>query len=76
MTIRQWRVDRPSRRMALAQLAVSMLEWQLMAAVLYALLPSGHGLGFVPFALLFVLATTLGLLSNVPGGLGVLRPSW
>lgn len=73
MTIRQWRVDRPSRPMALAQLAVSVVEWQLMAAVLYALLPAGHGLGFMPFALLFVLATTLGLLSNVPGGLGVLE---
>ncbi len=72
-TVRQWRVDRPSRPMALAQLAVSVVEWLLMAAVLYALLPEGHGLGFLPFALLFVLATTLGLLSNVPGGLGVLE---
>ncbi|GAB6898048.1 bifunctional lysylphosphatidylglycerol flippase/synthetase MprF [Kineosporia succinea] len=73
VTVRSWRVDRPTRTMALTQLVVSVVEWLTMAAVLYVLLPDGHGLGFVPFAVLFVLATTLGLLSNVPGGLGVVE---
>ncbi len=73
VTVRDWRIDRPSRRMAATQLAVSIVEWLTMASVLYALLPPGHGLAFVPFAVLFVLATTLGLLSNVPGGLGIVE---
>lgn len=68
-----WRVDRPSLRLGLEQLALSMLEWGTMAAVLYALLPSGHGIAFGSFAVLFVLATTAGLVSNVPGGLGVVE---
>jgi phosphatidylglycerol lysyltransferase len=42
-----------------------------MAAALYALLPEAARIGFLPFATLFVLATTAGLLSNVPAGLGV-----
>ncbi|MBT0773357.1 bifunctional lysylphosphatidylglycerol flippase/synthetase MprF [Kineosporia sp. J2-2] len=73
VTVRDWRIDRPTRWMAATQLVVSVIEWLTMAAVLYALLPAGHGLAFAPFAVLFVLATTLGLLSNVPGGLGVVE---
>lgn len=73
VTVRDWRIDRPSRWMAAAQLAVSVVEWLTMAAVLHVLLPAGHGLAFAPFAVLFVLATTLGLLSNVPGGLGIVE---
>ncbi len=71
--VRDWRIDRPSRRLALAQLTLSVIEWVTMAAVLYALLPAGHGIGFASFTVLFVLATTMGLLSNVPGGLGVIE---
>ncbi|MGQ7295193.1 bifunctional lysylphosphatidylglycerol flippase/synthetase MprF [Quadrisphaera sp. KR29] len=73
VVVRDWRIDRPSRRTALTQLAVSVTEWLVMAAALYVLLPAGHGLGFWAFAAVFVLATTLGLLSNVPGGLGVVE---
>lgn len=71
VTVRQWRVDRPSRPLALAQLALSTVEWLTMALVLFVLLPADAGIGFAPFAVMFVVATTAGLLSNVPGGLGV-----
>ncbi|WP_180357710.1 bifunctional lysylphosphatidylglycerol flippase/synthetase MprF [Streptomyces sp. NP160] len=73
LVVRDWRIDRPSRRTALTQLTLSVSEWLVMAAVLYVLLPPGHDLGFPAFAAVFVLATTLGLLSNVPGGLGVVE---
>lgn len=73
LMVRDWRIDRPSRRVALTQLTMSVTEWLVMTAVLYVLLPDGHGLGFPAFAVVFVLATTLGLLSNVPGGLGVVE---
>ncbi|WP_233149976.1 bifunctional lysylphosphatidylglycerol flippase/synthetase MprF [Kineosporia sp. A_224] len=71
VTVRDWRVDRPSRPLALAQVALSTLEWLAMAAVLFVLLPDGTGIGFATFAPLFVVATVAGLVSNVPGGLGV-----
>lgn len=70
ITVRDWRIDRPSRRLALGQLALSTVEWLSMAAVLFVLLPAG-GLGFPTFATVFVIATVAGLVSNVPGGLGV-----
>ncbi len=69
--LRGWRIDRPSRPLALAQLALSTVEWLAMAAVLYVLLPREAGLGFGSFAVMFVVATAAGLVSNVPGGLGV-----
>jgi lysylphosphatidylglycerol synthetase-like protein (DUF2156 family) len=70
-SVRCWRIDRPSRRLALGQVALSTVEWLLMAAVLYALLPGEAGIGFGAFAAIFVIATAAGLVSNVPGGLGV-----
>ena len=60
----------PSFRMALAQLGVSALDWLLAAGVLFVLLPQGR----VPFLAVlgaFLSAQLLGLLSHVPGGLGV-----
>jgi phosphatidylglycerol lysyltransferase len=41
--------------------------------VLYVLLPSGHGLGFLVFMGIFLLAQFAGLVSHVPGGLGVVE---
>ncbi|MBL8931435.1 MAG: bifunctional lysylphosphatidylglycerol flippase/synthetase MprF [Kineosporiaceae bacterium] len=70
ISVRAWRIDRPTRRLAGAQLVLSTVEWLSMAAVLYLLLPDG-GLGFATFATVFVVATVAGLMSNVPGGLGV-----
>jgi phosphatidylglycerol lysyltransferase len=60
----------PSFRMALAQLGVSALDWLLAAGVLFVLLPQGR----VPFLAVlgaFLSAQLLGLVSHVPGGLGV-----
>ena len=60
----------PSVRLALAQLALSVLDWTIAAAVLHVLLPTGR----VPFLALlgaFLAAQLLGLASHVPGGVGV-----
>ena len=50
---------------------LSLLDWTLAAAVLYVLLPPGLPFGFLPFVGLFGLANLGGLISNVPGGIGV-----
>jgi len=60
----------PTARLALAQLAISVFDWVIAAAVLYVLLPPGR----VPFLALlgaFLAAQLLGLASHVPGGVGV-----
>ena len=60
----------PSPHLALAQLAISVLEWTMAGAVLYVLLPPGS----VPFLTLlgaFLASQLLGLASHIPGGVGV-----
>ncbi|PPK92657.1 phosphatidylglycerol lysyltransferase [Kineococcus xinjiangensis] len=68
---RDWRIDRPSPRLAVAQVVLSTFEWLTMAAALYVLLPAEGRLPFLPFAVAFSIATVAGLVTNVPGGLGV-----
>lgn len=41
------------------------------ATALYALLPAETPLGFLPFLVVFAAAATFGVLSSIPGGLGV-----
>lgn len=60
----------PSPALACGQWLVSVLDWSLAAAVLYSLLPAGGpDYGVVLGA--FIAAQILGLVSHVPGGLGV-----
>lgn len=64
----------PSPALAAGQFLLSILDWALAAAVLAALLPPAR----VPFAGLlgaFFVAQLLGLVSHVPGGLGVFETS-
>ena len=70
LRIRGFEVRTPGGRMALAQLALAVVDWTLTASILYVLLPS-HALGFPAFVALFLVAQTAGLLSHVPGGAGV-----
>lgn len=61
----------PSLQVAIAQIAISSLDWSLAAAVLYTLLPINTGLTYPSFLSVYLLAMTAGVVSNVPGGLGV-----
>ena len=63
-------LHRPGLRLAALQVAVGTLDWLLSGTVLYALLaPFGVTLGST--VRVFVLGQALGLVSHVPGGLGV-----
>lgn len=66
-----WRFEAPTLSIATGQLLASAADWLAAAAVLFTLLPQGFGLSFFGFAGLFVIAQGLGLVSQVPGGLGV-----
>lgn len=69
--VRGFEVAVPSLRLTSAQIAVSAVDWALAASVLWALLPHAPGLSFPQLASAYVLAVVLGLISNVPAGLGV-----
>lgn len=70
--LRFWKVEVPLPPLRLVgwQFLLSTLDWALAAAVLFALLPPTR-LTFAEFLSAFLAAQILGLLSHVPGGLGV-----
>lgn len=61
----------PGFQLTAMQFAVAITDWVLAGVVAWALLPPTPGLSFVAFLGLFALAQGVGLLSHVPGGLGV-----
>jgi phosphatidylglycerol lysyltransferase len=61
----------PSPRIAFAQVAVASTDLLCAAGVLYVLLPRQADIGFAAFASIYVIAITAGIISNVPGGVGV-----
>lgn len=67
------RLQPPSLRIALLQMLVGAIDLVTAAAALYVLLPDSFSLGFWAFLPLYLLAVTAGLVSHVPGGLGVLE---
>ena len=71
LTIRDWHFAFPSLRLLVTQLVVASLDWALASTVLYTLLPGDPGLSYQGFLGIFLVAQMLGLLSQVPGGLGV-----
>lgn len=54
-----------------AQLVFSVLDWGLAGATLFLLMPTDLGLTFSRFLSYYLLALTVGMLSQVPGGIGV-----
>ena len=61
----------PSARIAFAQISVACADLLCAAGVLYVLLPPQAAIGFVAFAGLYLIAMAAGVISNVPGGVGV-----
>jgi phosphatidylglycerol lysyltransferase len=71
LRIRDVELALPSPRLAIAQLAVGAFDWAVASAVLYALLPSTADISWPAFLGVFLLAQIAGLVSHIPGGLGV-----
>ncbi|MDZ8242360.1 MAG: lysylphosphatidylglycerol synthase domain-containing protein [Nostoc sp. ChiQUE01a] len=71
LIINQQEFHFPSLPISLAQIAISSLDWILAAAVLYVLLPSNASLSYLDFLAIYLLAMFAGVVSNIPGGLGV-----
>jgi phosphatidylglycerol lysyltransferase len=58
-------------RITLPQVALSLVDWALAAAALHALLPADSNPGYPAVLAAFAAAQTLGMISHVPGGVGV-----
>jgi len=71
LRIWRWRLSLPTPAQAARQILVGALDWGLAAGVLYVLMPEAISGGFGHFLAIFVLAQMAGLISHVPGGLGV-----
>ncbi len=68
-TLGRWSLRLPGARLAFWQLCITLLDVVCAAAILYVLLPVKPPLA--AFLLIYPLAVAAGVLSHVPGGLGV-----
>jgi len=71
LRFREWEFNLPSPRFFFAQMALSSLDWLAAAGVFYVLLPAQPGFTFTRFVGFFLFAQIAGLVSHVPGGVGV-----
>jgi phosphatidylglycerol lysyltransferase len=67
------RLPVPRPELVATQLLVAGLDWAFAGAALYILLPPGRGLAYLPFLGIFLIAQFAGLVSHIPGGLGVVE---
>lgn len=66
-----WKIEPPGRGLVFLQVLIGVADLALSAAALWVLLPAGGSPGFVSFCGVYAAAILLGLISHVPGGLGV-----
>ncbi|MBV8497413.1 MAG: lysylphosphatidylglycerol synthetase family protein, partial [Gammaproteobacteria bacterium] len=71
LEIRGWALRPPGAAIGLTQIALSVLDLSLSSAVLWWLLPEGAHIGFVTFLGVYAAAVIAGIVSHVPGGVGV-----
>lgn len=64
-------IQLPPGRIVLPQLLLGSLDLCMACGALYALLPNSVPIGFPAFLGIYVLALQAGVISNVPGGIGV-----
>jgi phosphatidylglycerol lysyltransferase len=71
LKIRDWEFALPSARQSFCQICLSTLDWVLVGAVCYVLLPPSPNLPYPEFLGIYLLAQVIALISHVPGGIGV-----
>lgn len=70
LRVRDWELTLPGPRLALLQLGLAAADMVLAGAVLYVLLPVAD-VPLATFMGVYIAAVAVGLVSHVPGGLGV-----
>jgi len=66
-----WAIEAPRPRIAIAQVVFALFELSFAAGVLFCLLGPALAIGFANFLGIYLLAVGAGLISSVPGGVGV-----
>ena len=61
----------PPLRISLLQMGLASLEWLFSAGIVFTLIPSSGNVPYHAFLGVFLLAQIAGLISQIPGGLGV-----
>ncbi len=68
-----WRISLPDLPSTLVQIGIGSLDLTLVALAMYALLPAEPAISFFELLVIFVTAMLIGVLSYVPGSLGVIE---
>jgi uncharacterized membrane protein YbhN (UPF0104 family) len=71
LVVRGWSLDMPAQWMVPVQVGLAVCDLFVAASVLYVLLPSGADVSYLYLLGVFQIALIAGVLSHVPGGLGV-----
>ncbi len=69
--IKGWQIEIPTPKLTISQMFLGAGDWAVASAALYMVLPSVPGLTYTHVLGVFLLSQIIGLISNVPGGLGV-----
>jgi phosphatidylglycerol lysyltransferase len=69
--IGEWDFFLPSPKLLAAQILVAVFDWALAGTILFLLLPESATLSWPWFISVYLLGQFLGLMSQLPGGLGV-----
>jgi len=70
LRFKRWSMRLPTAQLALRQLVISAAELSASAAALWFLIPSNH-IALPTFIAFYAIAITAGIISHVPGGVGV-----
>lgn len=71
LRLRSFEIGLPSPLIALSQVVIASADLIAASAALYVLFPAGAGVTFPRFLAIYLLAVLVGIVSQVPGGLGV-----
>ncbi len=73
--LKQWQFFTPSGEIILMQTAASAMDILTVVLALYLLMPASAGLSYADVLAAFAFSTLIGIISHVPGGLGVFEAS-
>jgi phosphatidylglycerol lysyltransferase len=71
LEVRGWALRPPGAAIGLTQILLGVMDLSLSSAVLWSLLPAGAHVSFVAFIGVYAAAVIAGVVSHVPGGVGV-----
>lgn len=71
LNIRGWSFNPPTLRIAFGQILTGSLDLILAASIIYIFLPAGTAVTFPAYLSAYLVAMGVGVVSSVPGGIGV-----